>query len=483
MRGSLCIFSFTVFDSIVSSFAPSSYCSVIVSNASSAVCSTMNKIQQLRHLMPPTMVPFYRKPLLVVRGSMQYLWDSDGNKYVDMFGGIVTVSVGHCHPKVNAALKEQLDKLWHTTCIYYTEPMFDYAKQLTETLPEHLKVCFFVNSGSEANDLALTLARLHTGRFDLLTMRNGYHGLTQMVQGATNLGTWKQPMPAGFGILKTMCPDPYKGPWGGRNCRDSPVQPKRDCDCSKGRCKASEKYLADFNNTLRYDFPASTGPAGILIESIQGVGGTMQFPLGYVKGAFDAVRAKGGVCISDEVQTGFGRLGSHFWGFETHNAKPDIVTMAKGMGNGFPMGAVVTSEEIAKSLARALYFNTFGGNPMAATVGKTVLEVIKEEKLQENCAKVGDYFLKELSKIGSPLIGDVRGKGLMIGVEIVNENGEQLEPDRMGELFEETKSQGVLFGKGGIGGNVLRIKPPMCVTKQDVDLAVNAIEKAVKKVQ
>uniref|UniRef100_A0A1I7ZJV1 Alanine--glyoxylate aminotransferase 2, mitochondrial n=1 Tax=Steinernema glaseri TaxID=37863 RepID=A0A1I7ZJV1_9BILA len=178
----------------------------------------MNRVNALRPLLPPSMVTFYKKPLLMERGEMQFLWDSEGKKYLDMFGGIVTVSVGHCHPKVNEALKNQMDKLWHTTSIYYTSPMFEYAKKLTATLPEHLKVCFFTNSGSEANDLALALARVHTGRFDCLTMRNGYHGMTQTVLGATNLGTWKQPMPSGFGMLKAMCPDPYNGPWGAGVC-------------------------------------------------------------------------------------------------------------------------------------------------------------------------------------------------------------------------------------------------------------------------
>lgn len=443
----------------------------------------MNKVQALKAFLPPTSVPFYRNPLLISKGKMQYLWDSEGKKYVDMIGGIVTVSVGHCHPKVTTALQKQLDTLWHTSAIYYTEPILDYSKKLADHMPDNLKVVFLVNSGSEANDLALALARVHTGRFDLLAMRNGYHGLTQTVQGATNLGSYKQPIPAGFGILKTICPDPFKGPWGGKNCRDSLVQAKRECSCKAGECQACDKYMAEFESTVKYDFPAATGPAAVLIESIQGIGGAIQFPKDFIKRAFDAIHAKGGVCISDEVQTGFGRLGSHFWGFQSQGASPDIVTMAKGIANGFPMGAVVTTPEIAKSFTRAHYFNTFGGNPMAATAAKAVLEVIEEEKLQENCAKIGDHFLKELSRINSPLVGDVRGKGLMIGVEFVNEEGKPLEKERMADLFEETKNQGVLFGKGGMDANTLRVKPPMCINKQDADHAVDAIQKALKKVR
>lgn len=440
----------------------------------------MQRVQQLKSLLPKSTIVYYKQPLLITKGEMQFLYDASGKKYLDMFAGIVTVSVGHCHPKVNAALKSQLDKLWHTTSIYYTEPILEYAEKLTSKLPGHLKVCFFVNSGSEANDLALTLARVHTGRFDVLSMRNGYHGMTQAVIGATNIGTWKQPMPSGFGVLKAMTADPYNGPWGGKNCRDSPIQTKRECSCKAGECQATDNYMRQLDETLRYDFPVSTGPAAILVESIQGVGGTMQFTKGFLKRSFEAVQKRGGLAISDEVQTGFGRLGSHFWGFEAQDARPDIVTMAKGIGNGFPLGAVVTTEEIAASFGKALYFNTYGGNPLASVVGKTVLEVIEEEKLQENCAVVGDHFLKQLASIKSPLIGDVRGKGLMIGVELIDENGKPLAVDRVANIFEGVKDRGVLIGKGGINGNVLRIKPPMCITKTDVDTCVSAIADALK---
>ncbi|CAD6184908.1 unnamed protein product [Caenorhabditis auriculariae] len=442
----------------------------------------MNRITALRSLLPKGQVSYYKDQLLIVRGDRQFLFDSNGKKYLDFFGGIVTVSVGHCHPKVNDALKAQVDKLWHTTSIYHTEPIYEYAQKLTSKFDDPLKVVFFVNSGSEANDLALALARNYTGRFDVISMRNGYHGMTQTVLGATNLGNWKPTIPHGFNIFKTLNADPYRGIWGGANCRDGPVQVKnRPCDCSPGQCKASDKYVEQFEDMLLHDFSHSSGPAAYLAESIQGVGGTVQYPKGFLERAYKAVQKRGGVAIADEVQTGFGRLGSHFWGFQSQNAKPDIVTMAKGIGNGFPIGAVVTTKEIADPFSKSLYFNTYGGNPLASAVGKAVLEVIEEEKLQDNCAEVGDYFLKQLAALDEPAIGDVRGKGLMIGVELNEADGKPLAPAKSAAIFEETKNRGLLIGKGGIYGNVLRIKPPMCITKKDVDFAVDIIAQSIAK--
>lgn len=444
---------------------------------------TFEQVSQTRkQKLSPAMLAYYKKPVLVHQGHKQWLFDHDGKRYLDLFAGIVTVSVGHCHPKVNKALEDQLKLLWHTTNIYYHPRVHEMADKLTEKMPGDLKVVYFVNSGSEANDLAMFMARLHTGNYDVISFRNAYHGMSPYVMGLTALSTWRHKIPISFGIHQMMNPDVYKGVWGGSACRDSPVQTDRTCDCGAGPCMAADRYAEELRDVIRHGFPKN-GVAALFAESIQGVGGTAQFPKEFLKKAFDITRENGGVCISDEVQTGFGRTGEHFWGFEGHGVVPDIVTMAKGIGNGMPMAAVVTTPEIASTMSGALHFNTFGGNPLSCAVGSAVLDVIEEEKLQENSLVVGTYFLKELAKLRDefPIVGDVRGKGLMIGVEMVKDKQtrEPLPAEDMGSIWEATKNMGVLLGKGGLGGNTFRIKPPMCVTKADIDFGVAVLRKAI----
>ncbi|KAJ8930667.1 hypothetical protein NQ314_016508 [Rhamnusium bicolor] len=281
-----------------------------------------------------------------------------------------------------------------------------------------------------------------------------------------------------------MNPDVYNGIWGGNNCRDSPVQTDRVCSCSD-ECEAGTKYVEQFQEELDYNI-GKNNIAAFWAESIQGVGGTVQYPKNYIKRVHDIVKKQGGLFVSDEVQTGFGRTGDHFWGFEMHGIVPDIVTMAKGIGNGFPLAAVATTPEVAQSLTKATHFNTFGGNPVSCTVGITVLDIIKEEKLQENSKEIGTYLLLELGKLKSqlPIIGDVRGKGLMIGVELVsdNESRKPLNPQTFLKFWEYCLDQGLIIGKGGLYGNVLRIKPPMCITKEDADFTVKVIESAARHV-
>jgi alanine-glyoxylate transaminase/(R)-3-amino-2-methylpropionate-pyruvate transaminase len=283
-----------------------------------------------------------------------------------------------------------------------------------------------------------------------------------------------------------MNADVYKGLWGGANCRDSPVQTDRkcNCDCSGNTCGAGDKYLAQLDEVLTYSMPQKK-VGGFFIESIQGVGGVVQFPKGFVKKAFDLVRQNGGVCISDEVQTGFARTGDNFWHFMDHGVVPDIVTLAKSIGNGFPMAAVVTTPEIAQAMTNANHLNTFGGNLLASAVGKAVLEVIEEEKLQANAKNVGTYFLTELANLKKECraIGDVRGKGLMIGIEMVEDKETRvpLKADKMLDVFEDIKDAGVLIGRGGHFGNVFRLAPALCINKGDVDLTLDVFRKVLKK--
>ncbi|XP_032425553.1 alanine--glyoxylate aminotransferase 2, mitochondrial [Xiphophorus hellerii] len=431
---------------------------------------------------PMTMkVTYYKKPVFIHQGYMQYLWDVDGTRYLDLFAGVATVSVGHCHPKVTAAAEKQLKKLWHTTFIYVYPTLQEYCEKLASFLPDPLKVVFLTNSGSEANDLAMFMARLYTGNFDIITFRGSYHGGSPMAMGLTSNAAYKYPVANGLGCTNTMCPDVFRGPWGGRHCRDSPVQTTRDCSCAPGHCAANEQYIRQLKETLATSVPPRI--AAFFAEPIQGVGGAVQYPKNYLKDAFKLVRERGGICIADEVQTGFGRTGSHFWGFQGHDVIPDMVTMAKGIGNGFPMGAVVTTPEIANSFTKGVHFNTFGGNPVACAVASAVLDTIIEDGTQKNSLDVGTYLMTELAKLRDKyeIIGDVRGKGLQIGVEMVKDktSRDPLPPEDFAEIFEDVKDMGVLIGKGGVYGQIFRIKPPMCITKEDADFFLAVFNKSV----
>ncbi|XP_033754471.1 alanine--glyoxylate aminotransferase 2, mitochondrial-like [Pecten maximus] len=444
----------------------------------------MSKVKQVRsENLNPALFTYYKKPLLVHQGHMQWLYDVDGTRYLDLFGGIVTVSVGHCHPTVRKRAEEQMGKLWHTTNIYLHSTIHEYAEKLTSTLPGNLKVCYFTNSGSEANDMAVLMSRMYTGNYDVLSLRNCYHGASPYLMGLTALNTWRYNVPSGFGMHQTMNPDPYRGPWGGARCRDSPCQVQRSCDCAEGQCEAGDRYVEQLEDVLRFSMPKGRVGA-FFAESIQGVGGTVQFPKNFLKRAFDRVREHGGLCISDEVQTGFGRTGTHYWGFQGHDVVPDIVTMAKGMGNGFPLAAVVTTPEVASCMGRALHFNTYGGNPLSCAVGSSVLDVIENEGIQNNAHVIGTYFLQELEKLRDEfeIVGDVRGKGLMIGVELVQDKATKtpLPVEDVNSVWEDMKDMGVLIGKGGVYSTVLRIKPPMCLTMEDAQFSIAVFRRALE---
>jgi 4-aminobutyrate aminotransferase and related aminotransferases len=421
-----------------------------------------DEVLRLRQqFLNPGIFLYYKNPIMLVEGKMQYVWDESGKRYLDALGGIVTISVGHCHPHVVDVAHRQNETLQHSTTIYLHPNIAQYAQALTAKMPGDLKVCYFVNSGSEANDLALLMARAYTGNYDVIALRNAYHGGNAATMGLTAHRTWKFNVPHSFGVHHAITPDPYRGPWG-RDVAD-----------------AARKYAADVKNLL--DFATSGQVAGFIAESIQGVGGCVVFPDGYLKYAYEHVRAAGGLCIADEVQTGFGRTGTHYWGFETQRVVPDIVTMAKGIGNGCPLGAVVTTPKIAATLAQRTHFNTFGGNPVACAQGRAVLEIIEREKLQENSLTIGSRLLAGLNQLKEKhkLIGDVRGKGLMLGIELAKDR-QSKEPakEASAQILERCREMGLLLGKGGLWGQTIRFSPPMCVNEQDADFLLEVLDRA-----
>ena len=423
------------------------------------------EVLQLRQeFLNPGLFHYYKRPLMIVEGRAQYLFDHTGRRYLDAIGGIVTVSVGHCHPHVLAAANRQNALLQHAPTIYLHPNIAEFGRALAAKMPGDLKACYFVNSGSEANDLAVLMARAYTGNYDMVSLRNAYHGGNSSGMGLTAHSTWKFNVPHSFGVHHALAPDRYRGLFG----YDDP--------------DAARKYADDVKNVIDYATPGQV--AGFIAESIQGVGGTVVFPDGYLAQAYAHVRAAGGVCIADEVQAGFGRTGTHFWGFETQGIVPDIVTMAKGIGNGVPLAAVVTTHKIAETLRSRVHFNTFGGNPIVCAQGKAVLEVIEREGLQANSLKVGNYLMDGLHKLAekhSP-IGDVRGRGLMIGVELVKDRATKIPAkEETAHLFEMTRDMGLLIGKGGFFGNVLRIKPPMCLGLADADFLLGVLDACFAK--
>ena len=409
--------------------------------------------------LSPSLFHFYSKPLNIVEGKKQYLYDEHGRRYLDAFAGIATVCCGHTHPDIIDAITAQANRLQHSTVLYLNHAIADFAEALAAKMPGDLKVVFFTNSGTEANELAIMMARLYTGSHDIISLRNSYHGNASGTMGATAQKNWKFNV-VQSGVHHAVNPDPYRGAFG-----------------SDG-----EKYARDVKEII--EFGTTGHVAGFISEAIQGVGGIVEVAPGYLPLAYDAVRKAGGLCIADEVQAGFARVGSHFWGFETHDVIPDIVTMAKGIGNGIPLGAVVTTPEIAQVLTRRSYFNTFGGNPLCTAGGLAVLKVLDMERLQENAFIVGAYLKDRLRGLQEKhqIIGDVRGTGFMLGVELVTDR--QLKTpakDEICQAMEHMKDMGVLVGKGGFYGNVFRITPPLCFTKEDADFFVDVMDIALSK--
>ncbi|MGI9353535.1 MAG: aspartate aminotransferase family protein [Rhizobiaceae bacterium] len=401
-------------------------------------------------------VPF-KEPIVFKRGSMQYLWDAEDNKYIDLLGMNVCISVGHSHPKVVAAAMDQAQTLTHCTTMFYHPTPAHLAEELAATMPRGPEwVVHFTNSGSEAIDLAMTMARTYTGNLDLLALRTAYHGPTASAQSITGIAGWRHPgMPGNVAFVAE--PNQYRGIFGA----------------------GTDPYLHEIERTIA---AATTGQvAGMFVESVQGYGGIVEMPRGYMSGAAERVRAAGGLYIADEVQSGFGRTGDNMWGFEADGVVPDIVVMAKGIGNGFPLGAVVAQKHIAAPMAEKFMFHTYGANPTSCAAGRAVLQVIREDKVQENARIVGKALLGRLKALQEkhPAIGDVRGRGLMLAIEMVKDRITK-EPDAAttAAVFEKCREQKLILSKSGPTQSCLRMVPPMCLSLADVDRVAEGLDNA-----
>ncbi len=408
----------------------------------------------------------YKKPLKIVRGALQYLYDQSGQTYLDCVNNVC--HVGHAHPVVVRAAQHQMAIL-NTNTRYLHDYLVQYAKRLTDTLPESLKVCFFVNSGSEANELALRLAFTHTKQKNVIVIDHAYHGNTPSL---IDISPYKYDGKGGRGpgafTNKVLMPDVYRGP-------------HKSSDPEAGK-----KYAAHVQETIGKLKEQNKNLGAFIGESLPGCGGQIVFPEGYLENVYQIIRSNGGVCIADEVQVGFGRVGKHFWGFELQNVIPDIVTMGKPIGNGHPLAAVVCTPEIADSVVTGMeYFNTFGGNPVSCATGLAVLKVIKEEKLQENAQQVGRKIMQGFEELKNclPIIGDVRGAGLFIGVELVS-NRETLEPatKEAANIIETMKDRGILLSTDGPFNNVIKIKPPMVFNEDNADRVVEMLDEVLRSV-
>jgi 4-aminobutyrate aminotransferase-like enzyme/Ser/Thr protein kinase RdoA (MazF antagonist) len=409
---------------------------------------------QRRELLGKNLSISYEKPLKIVRGWMQHLYDESGRAFLDFYNNVPLV--GHSHPRVVQAVQKQV-ALLNTNTRYVHDVVNSYAQRLTQHLPEPLHVCFFVNSGSEANELALRLARTHTSREEIIVLEHAYHGNTSTL---INISPYKFDGPGGSGrkpwVHVAYMPDDYRGKY------------------RRGDAQAGVKYATHVGEILDDMGKQGRAPAAYIAETLPSVGGQIVFPTNYLKEVYSRVRGAGGLCIADEVQVGFGRLGTHFWGFETQNVIPDIVVLGKPIGNGFPLAAVITTPEIARSFDNGMeFFSTFGGNPVAGAAGLAVLKVVEEENLQGRALRVGNYLKESLRSLQEhyPIMGDVRGSGLFLGVDLV------LDPvtrsaatPQAAYVVNRLRECGILTGTDGPFNNVIKLRPPLIISESDVDI-------------
>ncbi len=414
-----------------------------------------------QHLFP-AVKNYYREPVVVVSGRGARVTDLDGKTYLDFFGGILTVSVGHANKDVNRAITAQVEKLNHISTLYPTLPLVELAEKLAGLAPGNLDKCFFTASGTEADETAVMMAQIYTGHYELVVLRHGYAGRSLLAQSITAHSAWRA-MPTQVPAIKHAL-SPY--------CYRCPLkQTYPDCGVA---CASDVEELIQTTTTGKV--------AGILVEPIQGVGGFITPPREYFEIVAEIIRRHSGIFISDEVQTGFGRTGK-LWGIEQYGVEPDMITVAKGIANGLPLGAVVATPEIADSLTKNS-ISTFGGNPVSCAAAIATIDVIQRDNLTINAADQGAMFkdgLLGLQKKYPEVIGDVRGMGLMLAIELVKDEtimDRTPNPAAADKLMEQTKERGLLLGRGGLHGNVMRIAPPLNVKQTDVAEALRIMDES-----
>jgi len=415
-------------------------------------------VRKHREFLFPAVANYYAEPLALVRGEGFYVWDDQGRRYLDCFGGVLTVSIGHADPRVNEAIIEQVKTLQHTSTLYANQPQSDLAEKLHQITPGRLKKSFFTNSGTEADDTAILAAKLHTGRQEIVVLRHSYSGRSATALSAMGHSTWR-PLPAQVaGIVHARAPYCYR-------CPLKLSYPECGLACAE-----------DIKDVIE---TCTTGEiAAFMAEPILGVGGFIVPPPGYFERAVEITRQHGGLFIADEVQTAWGRTGDKWWGIEHWNVEPDIITSAKGMANGVPIGMTTATAEVADSF-KGLTFSTFGGNPVSMAAALAVIKVIEEDDLRHNAAMVGAYLRERLEELKEKyaVIGDVRGLGLMQGLELVKDREtKEPHPQAVLKVFEETKRRGVLIGKGGLYANVIRTGMMLNSTKDQVDEMISALD-------
>ena len=418
--------------------------------------------------MAPYLNPLYTSPISIDRGEGSYVWDVEGNQYLDFFGGVLTTMIGHNNPAVTEAIQSQASKVLHTSTLYLSEPMIELAEEIGAASGIPNARVFFTTSGSEANDTALMLATSYRNSNEILAMRHSYHGRTFATQAITSQSTWLSSRISGLSV------NYVQGPYRLR----SPFQDMPDEDFTKA-CVVDLQQILD---------TATTGNVACLIfEPIQGVGGFAIPPDGFYGEMSKVLSNYGTLLISDEVQTGWGRTGEHFWGYQAHGITPDMLTFAKGVGNGITLAGVVARAEIMENVT-ALNFSTFGGNPLSAAAGLATFREVKGKDMQGNALDMGKRLKSGLEEVVSTTswIGDLRGRGLMVALEIVGTDSgsgnTEPYPERAKEFLETCKDHGLLLGKGGAYGNVIRITPMLNATASEIDEGIEAISAAIKAI-